>query len=521
MPRKAKYHKSRGVKRRVNRSYKPKKYGGYKKFGRFKLQRVFKRMPYRSRFNRKLRVRRKAKGQRLHFRIKISPGDVFSQNSSFTFPFLVHCNPRASNESFLNLNYIHYHDVADGYKRSVATTDNGKFFDHSYAGNCLTGVGLLNYHPFNQNRNMSFNPLKALRDTYGKVRVNKIVYQYKPIHYDFAKRDMFGRQYSRPVNIGTNTLRIANQDGAYNYIKSENGVISKAAVIGMDTNGISYENGLTRNQYTTVEGNKLDVQNFETEAFGGFIDRPMEDKRGYIYIWPEVHGANAVVPGIATVEKFVTDIDHVKVHGHCVRKRLDRPFSVSIVPKRYVSTFKNPEVISKYTAENGNNDSQFNGNYEGVNTGVNAGYGDLVNPPDLKVAKKKYWTDNFESEYHGFRYATCYSKGIYSMGCRPLGLYVHENGQELNIPRQGTSHVIDMSKWTDVTVSIRNYYSRYYNDYCGLVAGKFHCYVYLSFKDFHIPKTSLYNDIYQGFERDPFPIPPLKSTVYSGDKITV
>lgn len=517
MPRKAKYHKSRGVKRRVNRSYKPKKYGGYKKFGRFKLQRVFKRMPYRSRFNRKLRVRRKAKGQRLHFRVKISPGDLFSHNSSFTFPFLVHCNPRASDEGFLNLSYTHYYDVSDGYTRQNSGSVNNQFSDYLYAVNCLTGVGILNFHPFNQNRNMNFNPMKALRDTYGKMRVNKIVYQYKPIHYDFGKRPMFTRNYSRPVVIGGTPAESTNQDGEYNFIHNEYGT-SKRATGGLTTPGIAYENGFTLNK---ADGFNHDNQFYENESYGGYLDRPVEDKKGYIYIWPEVHGGNAVVPQIATEEKFITNLDHIKGHGHCVRKRLDRPFSVSIVPKRYITTFKNPEFINKYTGETGSNYSQPKGSFEDTNTDFRDGYGDLINPSDLKVAKKKYWTDNFEAEYHGFRYATCYSKGIYSMGYRPLGLYLHESGQELNLPRKGISHVIDTSQWGEVQEPTRNYYSRYFNDYCGLIAGKFHCYVYVSFKDFRIPKTSKFEPLYQGYDRDEFSIPVLKSTVHDSDKITI
>ena len=182
-------------------------------------------MPYRKRFNRKLRVRRKShKGQRLHFRIKISPGDLFSHNSAYTFPFLVHFNPRRSDESFINYGYNVYNGCADGYNVPDQLEADDRFRRYRAALNCLTGVGLLNFHPFDQNRNMNFNPIKALRDTYGKMRVNKIVYQYKPIYYDFAKRPMFSRQYSRPVTIGSNTTKPFNQDGEYNFIENEFGL---------------------------------------------------------------------------------------------------------------------------------------------------------------------------------------------------------------------------------------------------------------------------------------------------------
>ena len=470
MPRKAKYHKSRGVKRRVNRSYKPKKYGGYKKFGRFKLQRVFKRMPYRSRFNRKLRVRRKAKGQRLHFRMKISPGDVFSKNSAFTFPFLVHCNPRASNDSFLNLDYTYYNNVADGSHHYARSTNSEKFKDYMYVANCVSGVGLLNYNPMDQSRHMSFNPLKPLRDTYGKVRVNKIVYQYKPVHYDFAKRPMFSRNYTREVNIPTataGTYPTTNQDGEYNFIDGEIGNTAKYAINGLVSDATVTEHGLTINR--GYGANNYDYQVFDNDGAtgGGYFDRPIEDKKGYIYIWPEIHDGNALIPGVADELCLCKDIDHIKCHGHCVRKRLDRPFSVSMVPKRYIQTINNPTSIAKYTGEFGDVYAQTGDAVEGVDTITNNGYGNLVNFNSLKLAKKKCWTSNFEGEYHGFRYATCYSKGVYSMGHRPLGLFLHEDGFNVQLPTKGVGHIVNMDAWTVANVRTRNYYSRYFNDYCG------------------------------------------------------
>ena len=157
----------------------------------------------------------------------------------------------------------------------------------------------------------------------------------------------------------------------------------------------------------------------------------------------------------------------------CVRKRLDKPFSVSIVPKRYINTLKNPYIAIKRTGDGNLNYEQFSGTYDKINALSGNGYPNLVVEDSLKVAKKKYWTDNFEAEYHGFRYATCYSKGVYSMGYRPLSLFTHFNGQEINLPREGSSHVINSTSWvTGVNSDIKKYYTRYFNDYCGMIAGK-------------------------------------------------
>ena len=99
----------------------------------------------------------------------------------------------------------------------------------------------------------------------------------------------------------------------------------------------------------------------------------------------------------------------------------------------------------------------------------------------LKRTNRKYWTNNFELSYPCFRYATCYAKGIYTMGHKPLCLQLHSyptNGtKELSLARYGVGHTVQWDTG-NINAETRAYFNRVVNLYAGLTAGKFHCYVY-------------------------------------------
>ena len=179
----------------------------------------------------------------------------------------------------------------------------------------------------------------------------------------------------------------------------------------LNTN-VSVEPTVTK--YYGLAGKDMTI--FSDETRGGFIDRPLEDKKGYIYIWPEVHDANAwdLFPGHSDTFPVdcKTDIDHIKQHGHCVRKSLDKKFSISIIPKRYFTTRSNPTMYQKYVGipDGYNEYSQFSGDYNLSYKQDVDNYGPYKDAPGIKVANKSFWTTNFETHYPCFRYVTCYAR---------------------------------------------------------------------------------------------------------------
>ena len=98
-----------------------------------------------------------------------------------------------------------------------------------------------------------------------------------------------------------------------------------------------------------------------------------------------------------------------------------------MVPKQYYQTYSNPIKVptatgltpqgSYYVQNSTMADGSISKEYNILPYNYKATFGYGVG---IKLGKKKYWTTHFEGNYLGFRYATCYVKGIYTTGHRPL-----------------------------------------------------------------------------------------------------